>query len=499
MITQLVEYARDGNLDEFRKLLYREPELINETLESGESPLIAALYNGKMEIVDYLLEKGIAVTIHEAAALGDEQTIAYLLDYEGGLIHEYSYDGWTPLHLAAFFGALEAVQLLLDRGADIHAISKNHLLNTPLHAATAAKRTGVVHLLLQKGADVSSRQKKGQTVLHMAVDHFDIQMVRMLLDFDADPLATDDSGVSPLQLAESKQYQEIVDLCKRRMNRNLAGEIRYHHNFYMPELNDFRTIRVYLPPDYELHAERRYPVLYMHDGQNLFDVETASYGMIWDVAHTMETLIADGTLANGMIVVGIDNNRQGHGRFNEYSPWTSEIVKPLLGDRVDPNERIGGDGFAYLEFIVQTLKPYIDRHYRTQSGKADTWIGGSSMGGYISLAAGFAYPDVFGRILACSTAVFFEEQALFDFIHSAELSEPHEQKIYMDIGTNETSNAERDEFPQLYLDSNRRLYELLKSKGFVDGESLHFVVEDGGEHNELAWARRLPDALRWLT
>jgi ankyrin repeat protein len=123
MIETLVGYARDGNFDEFRKLLYREPDLLEQTTESGESPLIAALYNGRMEIVDYLLEKGITVTIHEAAALGDDQSVRWLLDYEPLLIGGYSFDGWTPLHLAAFFGATEAVSLLIERGAQIDAVS----------------------------------------------------------------------------------------------------------------------------------------------------------------------------------------------------------------------------------------------------------------------------------------------------------------------------------------------------------------------------------------
>jgi predicted alpha/beta superfamily hydrolase len=217
--------------------------------------------------------------------------------------------------------------------------------------------------------------------------------------------------------------------------------------------------------------------------------------MIWDVATTIEHLIEEG-VTNGIIVVGIDNNQQGHGRFKEYSPWKSEVVKQLLNNRIEPHEEVGGNGFAYLDFIVHTLKPHIDRHYRTQTKKESTYIGGSSMGGYISIAAAFAYPDIFSRILACSTAVFFEEQQLLNYIRASE--QLSDLKIYMDIGTNETSNAEHDAFDKLYVDSNQRLLQCLREQGFVDDYKLKFIIEEGGEHNELAWARRLPTALKWL-
>jgi predicted alpha/beta superfamily hydrolase len=356
--------------------------------------------------------------------------------------------------------------------------------------------------LLEKGTHVNAQQNKGISALHMAVDHFDISVVKMLLDYGANPLLSDDQGVSPLQLAENKQFLDIVDIIKRKLSHEqhiqsnpIKGQLQFLHNFYMPELNDFRTIRIYLPPGYESNEDIHYPVLYMHDGQNLFETQTSSFGMIWDVALTIEQLIEEG-VTSGIIVVGIDNNQNGHGRFNEYSPWKSEVVKELLNNRIEPHEEVGGQGFAYLDFIVHTLKPHIDKYYRTQTGKESTYIGGSSMGGYISIAAAFAYPQVFSRILACSTAVFFEEQQLLDYIRTSE--KPTQQKIYMDIGTNETSNADNDSFEQLYVESNQRLLQCLREIGFVDEQSVRFIIEEGAEHNELAWARRLPAALKWL-
>ncbi len=497
MIETLVGYARDGNFDEFRKLLYREPDLLEQTAESGESPLIAALYNGRMEIVDYLLDKGITVTIHEAAALGDDQSVRWLLDYEPLLIGVYSFDGWTPLHLAAFFGASEAVSLLLERGAHIEAVSQNHLQNTALHAATAAKRSAVVLTLLQAGADANARQKNGQTALHQAVENYDINMVQMLLDFRADASLNDGRGMSAVRLAERLGYAEILQMLERHESTSegqaFKGQIVYLHNFFLPELNALRTLRIYLPPGYE-QSDVQYPVLYMHDGQNLFEKQTSSYGMCWDIATTIDEWVEQGRHP-GFIVVGIDNNREGIGRYHEYSPWESEIVKQYL-EKASHEQRVGGDGFAYLDCIVHTIKPYIDKHYRTQNEKENTLIGGSSMGGYISISAAFVYGDVFGKVLACSTAVFFEEKELAAYIEMQPKSAG--QRIYMDIGTNETSNSKLAHFPAIYSGSNERMYQLLQSKGFVTDVDVRYVIEDNAEHNETAWALRFPAAVEWL-
>jgi predicted alpha/beta superfamily hydrolase len=231
----------------------------------------------------------------------------------------------------------------------------------------------------------------------------------------------------------------------------------------------------------------------MHDGQNLFDRSTSSYGMIWDVANTLDGFVERGEHP-GWIVVGIDNNRKGNGRYMEYSPWDSEIVKSLL-PRVEADERVGGEGFTYLTDLVETVKPYIDKHYRTQKQKESTVVAGSSMGGYISLAAGFAYPDVFGHVIACSTAVFFEQTKLLEFIRSC--GRPNGLSIYMDIGTNETSNTDNDDFYRLYIESNQTLYNTLREIGFAERD-LKFVIEEDGEHNELAWARRFPNAIRYI-
>lgn len=212
MIEQLMEAARSGDTDTLQMLLEKHPDQVNARMPSGEGPLIAALYYGKQRAVQCLLDLGVSVTIHEAAALGDDETIAYMLDLEPRLISEISFDGWTPLHLACFFGGYEAAQLLIDRGADIHVRSTNNMANTPLHAAAASKRTALVLLLLERGADPNAQQRGGWTALHQAVNNYDSGMAELLLKFGADPLIVEDGGHTAAQLAAHKGYSEIAAL-----------------------------------------------------------------------------------------------------------------------------------------------------------------------------------------------------------------------------------------------------------------------------------------------
>jgi len=164
----------------------------------------------------------------------------------------------------------------------------------------------------------------------------------------------------------------------------------------IPQLdNRERRIWVYLPPDYN-QSNRRYPVLYMHDGQNLFDQATSFAGE-WQVDETLERLFKEKGFA--IIVVGIDNG--GERRIDEYSPW------------VNSEYGRGGEGDAYVRFIVETLKPYIDSKYRTLPN--ETGIMGSSLGGLISIYAGFKYPEVFKYVGAMSPAFWFNPE-IYEFV-----------------------------------------------------------------------------------
>ncbi|NJE01279.1 phosphonate ABC transporter ATP-binding protein [Thermococcus sp. JdF3] len=237
---------------------------------------------------------------------------------------------------------------------------------------------------------------------------------------------------------------------------------------FMPQLNRTRRIWIYLPPDYRL-GEKRYPVLYMHDGQNLFDRATSFAGE-WRVDETLERLFQERNFS--IIVVGIDNG--GGRRIDEYSPWRNEAYGG------------GGEGDAYVRFIVETLKPYIDSHYRTLPN--ETGIMGSSLGGLISIYAGFKYPETFRYVGAMSSAFWFNPE-IYDFVRNAPKGP---ERIYIDWGTLEGSD------PSEMIETNEKMVEILKGKGYIEGENLLVVEDRGATHNEYHWSRRFPEAVLWL-
>jgi predicted alpha/beta superfamily hydrolase len=247
----------------------------------------------------------------------------------------------------------------------------------------------------------------------------------------------------------------------------VVGTMKALAQLESPQLGNRRDILVYLPPSYN-RSQRRYPVIYMHDGQNLFDRAT-SFGEEWEVDQTLEAASRDGLEA---IVVGIPN--LGSERLNEYSPWH------------DRKHDQGGKGNAYLDFIVHTLKPIIDRDFRTRPGRESTGIAGSSMGGLISLYAFFKHPETFGFAGVMSPALWFAGHSVFPFIKERPFVPG---RVYLDVGTSEGSDE---------LHDVRRLKELLTQKGYKTGRDLLFVVEMGGQHNERAWARRLRRELHFL-
>ena len=267
-----------------------------------------------------------------------------------------------------------------------------------------------------------------------------------------------------------------------------SGTVKVIENFPMKKLKRLRSLRIYLPPDYERNNSH-YPVIYMHDGQNLFDVETSAYGHVWEIKKTLDSLYFEGK-TKGIIVVGIDSDPRL--RFLEYSPWNNENIQEIV-----PNTELinlsGGGGFSYLDFIIDELKPYIDKNFRTLRHREDTAMVGSSMGGFISLAAGVKYQHVFSKIAALSSASFFAEKELKLLIESIGKKLP--MRIYMDVGTRETINPEFSEFSKIYLKSNEEIYSAFKSSGF---DYIKFKVIHGAIHNETEWAKRFPEVIQWL-
>ncbi len=247
----------------------------------------------------------------------------------------------------------------------------------------------------------------------------------------------------------------------------VVGTVKVLEGFHSPQLGNERQILVYLPPSYG-SGERRYPVIYMHDGQNLFDRAT-SFGEEWEVDQTLEAAADEGLEA---IVVGIPN--MGPGRLDEYGPWP------------EPKHDAGGKGDAYLDFIVDTLKPVVDRDFRTLPERESTGIAGSSMGGLISLYAFFARQETFGFAGVMSPALWFGERRIFEFLEQAPFVDG---RIYLDVGTQEGKEAVEDV---------RRLRDLLVEKGYERWKSFLYFVEMGGGHNESAWARRMRRELHFL-
>jgi uncharacterized protein len=191
-----------GDEDMLRDELERDPDLAGTRNADGLSPVLYALYNGKSELVEPLLDANPPLDVFDAAAVGRTRGLEELLDGEPGLVTSWSKDGFTPLHLAAFFGEEEAVKILLERGADVNVVSRNpNIVVTPLHSAAAGSHPGIVKLLLEAGADVNAAQDRGFTPLHSAANNDDRESAEALLAAGADPRLTTDDGKTAADLA----------------------------------------------------------------------------------------------------------------------------------------------------------------------------------------------------------------------------------------------------------------------------------------------------------
>jgi predicted alpha/beta superfamily hydrolase len=232
-----------------------------------------------------------------------------------------------------------------------------------------------------------------------------------------------------------------------------------------PELANRRDVLVALPPSYGA-GKRSYPVVYMQDGQNLFDPAT-SYAGDWGLRDTLVTQAASGVEA---IVVGVPN--LGEERKDEYAPFS------------DPRHG-GGRGDAYARFLVHTLKPLVDRAFRTRAEPAMTSVAGSSLGGLVSLYAFLAYPT-FGAVAALSPSLWFARRAIFRWARPRRFTGG---RIYLDVGLREPPRTARDA---------RRMRDLLAAKGYVPGSTLAYVEDPDGRHDEASWSRRFQAAFPYL-
>ncbi|MCU0512500.1 MAG: alpha/beta hydrolase-fold protein [Anaerolineae bacterium] len=274
-------------------------------------------------------------------------------------------------------------------------------------------------------------------------------------------------------------------------NTTIRGDVRVWPALHSPQLGNRRDVLVWLPPDYD-HSnrdrDRRYPVFYLHDGQNVFDAHTA-YAGEWEVDETMTRLAAAGQPA---IIVALPN--MGEGRSVEYCPY------PFRGR---DGRWLTGRGADYVRFLTDTVKPLIDSTLRTRPEAGSTGIAGSSMGGLISLYALLTRPDVFGRCGAFSTAYWFGDQGLLRTITEPGPALHPQARLYLDVGTAEGDTLagwlgqDGPAADAAYVAGVRQVRDALLGTARRPPH-LRYVEAAGAQHREAAWAQRLPDALRFL-
>jgi predicted alpha/beta superfamily hydrolase len=243
------------------------------------------------------------------------------------------------------------------------------------------------------------------------------------------------------------------------------GSLTTVDKFASPQLHNSRTLRIFLPASYGENTAKRYPVLYMQDGQNLFDAATSPYGVAWGVGTTINRLVATGVM-DEVIVVGIDSTPD---RIPEYTPCCDARYG---GGKVD----------AYGAFVVDTVKPFIDKNYRTLASRDNTAIIGSSLGALAAVAIAQRYPDLFSKAAAMSGSFWWNDKAMVN-----QLPPRVSVKIYLDAGTKNDGLAE-----------TTLMRDALVRQGYVQGRDLVFYTADGAAHNEAAWAARVEKPLAWL-
>ena len=255
------------------------------------------------------------------------------------------------------------------------------------------------------------------------------------------------------------------------LQHTITGDVRTHERFHSRFLRHDRTLVVYLPPGYDPTTRQRYPVLYLHDGQNVFDRAT-SFAEEWQVDESAQALISAGEL-EPMLIVGVYNT--GESRVDEYTPT------------IQPHTGRGGHANDYGRMMVEELKPFIDRRYKTNPAAEHTALGGSSLGGLLTLHLGLTYPHVFSRLAVLSPSVWWDDRVIIREVEKLRRRLPI--RLWLDAGTSEGEGTIADA---------RALRDALVAKGWTIGDDLAYMEVQGGEHNEQSWAARVDDVLKFL-
>jgi len=258
----------------------------------------------------------------------------------------------------------------------------------------------------------------------------------------------------------------------------VTGDLRLHE-FHSRIFHNARFLRVWLPPGYDdpENVGRRYPILYLNDGQNLFESATSFTGIEWQVDETADRMIREGTVPP-MIMVGIDNASKD--RIREYMPHRS--LHPVI---------VRTQGNRYPDFLIKEAMPFVARNYRVATGPENTGLGGSSLGALISLYTAAMRPNVFGRLLLESPSLWASNRQM---IRQSREIKRWPERIFLATGTAEAGRPDRD---QSMVDDVRELASIFRRAG-VDDRHLKLFIDEGASHHESAWARRFPKALAFL-
>lgn len=278
-----------------------------------------------------------------------------------------------------------------------------------------------------------------------------------------------------------------------------SGRIIKIDNFQSKFINA-RNIQIWLPPGYDTNKKEKYPVLYMHDGQNVFDKGNAGFGVAWGADGTAEKLIKEGKVKPFIIVTAAHGDSL---RYMEYFPekaaknFTDEDNKVFKQLSEKMNVQVNWLADEYLQFMIRELKPYIDKNYRTLPDAKNTSVCGSSMGGLISMYGICEYPEVFGQAACVST----HWPLLFDNnnMHPSEavrtymkdhLPSPTNHRIYFDYGT--------ETLDQYYEVHQKMVDEIMQAKGFTEGTNWVTRKFEGASHDEQSWQDRMDVILEFL-
>jgi len=257
----------------------------------------------------------------------------------------------------------------------------------------------------------------------------------------------------------------------------LTGNIKRHRAFPSKILGNRRDVLVYLPRGYRRLSRRRYPVLYLQDGQNVFDAATSFAGVEWGMDETAERLIKQ-NLIEPLIIVAVANT--GDKRIDEYAP-----TRGVIYTKPKQKKRSKGLVRKYARFLMDEVKPYIDRKYRTNPDAKFTGLGGSSLGGLATLVIGILYPQAFSRLMVMSPSIWWDDFVIYRLVESIEQRPP--LKIWFDTGTGEPG-----------WEDARGLLDLLIEKGWQPQKDIQYMEAQGANHSEASWAARVEPALRFL-